>query len=140
MFVFRQDGFQRMFRYYERVKEAAAESLARIKATIPIANFETFQHDCESHLQKLAKLRNIAQKPYLEQIKMADLKRVIKKFGLPVEVSRDHGEERLVYDQADKWAILRLLDDDYLDSVMTRQMYEVTGKRVHQVDGTSAGH
>jgi hypothetical protein len=45
-----------------------------------------------------------------------------------------------VCDQADKWAILRLFDDGYLDSVMTRQMYEVTGKRVHQVDGTTAGH
>jgi hypothetical protein len=138
MFVFRQDGFQKIFRYYERVKEAAAKSLARIEATILIANFQEFRKDCEAHLQKLAKLRNIAQKPYLDQISMADLKRVIRKFELLVKVARDPNGERLVYDQSDKWAIRRLLDDDYLDSVMTKQMYEVTGKRVHHVDAATA--
>jgi hypothetical protein len=35
------------------------------------------------------------------------------------------------YDPADKWALLRLLDDDYLKSLMTDQNYEVTGKRPH---------
>lgn len=136
MFVLRQDGFQKIFRYYEMVKQAAAESLARIEATIPILNFAGFRQDCAGHLQKLAKLRNIARKPYLERITMSDIKRAIKHFNLPVAVKREHGKEYLVYDPADKWAILRLLDDDYLESIMTEQMYEVTGKRVHEAGGT----
>lgn len=65
----------------------------------------------------MAKLRNIARKPYLDRITMADIKRVIKHFDLPVKVKREHGKEYLVYDTADRWAILRLLDDDYLESV-----------------------
>ena len=35
----------------------------------------------------------------------------------------------LVYNPADKWVLLKLLDDDYLLSLMTEQTYEVTGKR-----------
>jgi len=84
-------------------------------------------------------LRNISQKPYLDQISMADLKRVIKKFELPVKVTRDHNGECLLYDKSDKWAILRLLDDNYLDSVMTKQMYELTGKGIHQVNTKPGG-
>ena len=36
----------------------------------------------------------------------------------------------LLFDPSDKWALLRLLDDDYLKSIMTGENYEVTGKRV----------
>jgi len=35
----------------------------------------------------------------------------------------------LVYDPSDKWVLLKLLDDDYLWSLMTEHSYEVTGKR-----------
>jgi len=132
IFILKQDGFQKLFRYYEMVKQAASESLAKIESVIPILNFDGFRHDCEGHLQKLAKLRNIAQKPYLSLITIKDLKKVIKHFKLPVSVQRENGKEYLMYDPGDKWAILRLLDDDYLESMMTAQMYEVTGKRVHQ--------
>lgn len=135
IFILKQDGFQKIFRYYDMVKRAAAESLAKIESAIPILNFDGFRQDCEGHLQKLAKLRNIAQKPYLSQITIKDLKKVISHFKLPVVVKRENGKEYLEYNPSDKWAILRLLDDDYLESIMTAQMYEVTGKRVHQPPG-----
>ena len=32
----------------------------------------------------------------------------------------------------DKWAVLRLMDDDYLGLVLTGEKYEVTGKRPYQ--------
>jgi hypothetical protein len=34
-----------------------------------------------------------------------------------------------LYDPADKWVLLKLLDDNYLWSLMTDMAYEVTGKR-----------
>jgi hypothetical protein len=71
---------------------------------------------------------------------MVDLKRVIRRFQLPVKVALNENRECLVYDRSNKWAIHRLLDDDYLNSVMTKQMYEVTGKRVHHVDAAAAGN
>jgi hypothetical protein len=51
-------------------------------------------------------------------------------FGL--KTVKKNGKEMLVFDPKDKWALLRLLDDDYLDSVLTGQKYEVTGKRPYQ--------
>ena len=77
----------------------------------------------------MAKLNNIASKQYLKQIKMADIKKVIEEFDLKIKTIHKGRKEMLVFDPADKWAILRLLDDDYLGSVMTGQNYEVTGKR-----------
>ena len=132
MLVLKQDNFQKLFRYYEMLQRTAAATLGNIQERIPIANFADFEAACQGHLQKLSKLKNIAQRPYWNRITMRELKRAIKRYDLPIEVTRQNGTEMLVYDPSDRWAILRLLDDDYLESVMTEEAYEVTGKRVHQ--------
>jgi Domain of unknown function (DUF4868) len=111
------------------VRRVAKETLATVRAHVPISNFEEFAHDCESHLPKLVKLRNIASKPYLARLTMENIKNVVKKNNLPVQIAVTGGKEMLVYDPSNKWVLLKLLDDDYLWSLMTEQSYEVTGKR-----------
>ena len=97
------------------------------------SNFEEFKKACEGHLQMKAKLKNIANKPYLKTVKIADIKRVLKEFPhLGVEIEEKDGKESLVFDPENKWALLRLLDDDYLGSRLTGEKYEVTGKRPSQ--------
>ena len=133
MFVFHKDKFQKIFRFFEMVLKTAKSTLKTIKAKVPIYNFDEFEKACEGHLQMLAKLKNIANKEYLKKITMADIKKIIKEFPqLGVQKKKKNGKEMLVFDPSDKWALLRLLDDDYLKSLMTGQKYEVTGKRLHQ--------
>ena len=60
---------------------------------------------------------------------MSDIKKVIDEMELPLKVVRHDRKEKLVFDPADKWAILRMLDDDYLQSIMTGEKYEVNSKR-----------
>ena len=130
IFIFNKDKFHKMFHFYELLEKNADVILKDIKTNIPIKNFDEFQKSCKGHFQKLLKLKNIANRPYFKNIKMAQLKIVIKKFDLPVEVAKNSGgEETLLFNPNDKWAILRLLDDDYLSSMLTGQQYEVTGKR-----------
>lgn len=132
MFIISPDKFQKIFRYFEVLEKDADKILKMIKKKIPIANFDEFEEACKGHLQKLSKLKNIASKPYLAAVTMSDIKKVIKQFRLDISLTKIHGQEMLVFDQSNKWEILRLLDDDYLDSSMTGQNYEVTGKRVFQ--------
>lgn len=129
LIILNKANFQHIFRYYEMLREVAEQSLATIEEHVPIANFGEFRESCFSHLQKLEKLKNIAQKPYLSEITMNDLKRTIEKFQLDIDVRTDNGAEVIVFDVSDRWAILRLLDDDYLGSEMTGIRYEVNSKR-----------
>lgn len=129
MFILKKDHFQEIFRFFEMVRKVAKETLETIRATVPIQNFEEFARDCEGHLMKLVKLRNIAAKPYWGKITMENIKKVIKRNNLAVQIVRTGPTEMLVYNPADKWLLLKLLDDDYLLSLMTEQTYEVTGKR-----------
>jgi hypothetical protein len=133
MHIFNQHNFQKIFRFFQLVAETAAETLKTIKAHVPIANFHELEAACAGHLQMQAKLKNIASKPYLKNVKMTDIKRVLKDFpDLGVEIVKKDGKEMLLFNSKDKWAVLRLLDDDYLGSVLTGTKYEVTGKRPYQ--------
>jgi hypothetical protein len=134
MYVFNKHNFEKIFRFFELVLKTAAQTLDTIKTHVPIANFDDFEKACTGHLQMQAKLKNIASKPYLKILKMADIKKVLQEFpSLGVKIVRKGGKEMLFFDAKDKWAVLRLLDDDYLGSVLTGEKYEVTGKRPYQV-------
>jgi hypothetical protein len=122
-----------IFQFFELVLKTAVQTLETIRTHVPIANFDEFEKACSGHLQMQAKLKNIASKPYLKKVKMADIKRVLKEFPeLGVKIVKKNDTEMLLFNPKDKWAVLRLLDDDYLGSVLTGQKYEVTGKRPYQ--------
>lgn len=129
LFILNKSNFQHIFRYYELLRAVADQSLKAVRIAVPIHNFDDFRESCLGHLQKLEKLRNIAGKAYLQRVTMADIKRTIKDFGLNIEVKAVGGEERLVFDPNDRWAILNLLDDAYLGSEMTGVKYESNSKR-----------
>jgi len=130
LFIFKKDNFQKIFRFYEMLKAAAEKTLRVVKRRIPIDNFPAFEESCKGHLQKLAKVNNIASSPYLRKVTMADLKKVIKRYDLPIQTVGKGKNERIKYNASDRWAILRLLDDDYLESFMTGNPYEVNSKRL----------
>ena len=132
LYICNKDGFQKIFRFYELLLKTAKKTLNTIETHIPIENFNEFSQACEGHLQKVAKLKNIASKPYLDKLTIKDLKKVIAKYKLPIKTVGKGTNEKLLFEPSDKWAILRLLDDDYLESMMTGESYEVTSKRTLQ--------
>lgn len=129
LFIFKKDQFQKIFQFYEELLKAGQQVLRAISMQVKIDGFTAFAKACERHLQKLAKLKNIASKPYFSRLTMADVKKVIQRYQLPVETVGTGDDEMIKFDEADKWAILRLLDDDYLESIMTGNSYEANSKR-----------
>lgn len=85
---------------------------------------------CTGQIQMMSKLAQIARKPYLPRVTTADIQRTITEFRLDVRIVRENGEDRRLFEQSaqKRWLILKLLDDDFLGSVMTNQKYEVNSK------------
>ncbi len=129
LFILNKNNFQRIFNFFEMVKKSAIAALDLVEKNIPIENFDEFKIACQSHLQKLAKLKNISERPYLKSLTVDILKKVIVEFDLPIKTVRVDEIEKIVFDASDKWAILKLLDEDYLNSSLTGNKYEATGKR-----------
>lgn len=129
LFIFNKDKFQKIFRFYEILLANAEQTLKLIQERIPIDDFSSFKESCKSHLQKLSKLKNIASKPYFSSLTVKKIRKIIKKYNLPIEIVGEKENGKIKYDSSDRWAILRLLDDDYLESLMTGNSYEVNSKR-----------
>ncbi|HET8579744.1 MAG TPA: Kiwa anti-phage protein KwaB-like domain-containing protein [Nitrospiraceae bacterium] len=130
MFIRSVNRFHRMFRYFEQLRAKADATLDTVLARVPVANAAEFRAAATGQLQMLGKLQSIASKPYLARVTMDDIQRAIKEYDLDIEVQGAGASRALVFapEPAKRWLILKLLDDDYLDSVMTNAKYEVNSK------------
>jgi hypothetical protein len=130
MFIRNVTNFERIFRYYEQLQVNARETVTAVLRRIPIANADAFMEACTTQVRFMTKLAVIASKPYLGQIGMPDIRRAIEEHNLQVEIINENGQESLRFDPdpARRWILLKLLDDDYLNSVMTHLRYEVNSK------------
>lgn len=131
MFIRHVSAFHRIFRYFDQLRETADKTLDEVLQHVPISNADDFRTACKGQLQMLAKLANISQKPYLPSLSIAAIEDTINTVGLDVELVEEDGDRKLVFDsstQESRWAILKLLDDDYLQSLMTQELYEASSK------------
>ena len=133
MFILHKENFQKMFQFLEEVRVTAQETLDVINDGLPIQNFDEFVRACNGNMTMLRKLKKIASKPYIKNLKMSDVRKIIETNHLPVEIVEVGGQERILFNpQArarEKYALLRIFNDDYLKSLMTGINYETTGKR-----------
>jgi Domain of unknown function (DUF4868) len=130
LFIRSVPAFQRIFKYYEELRAKADETVTAILDRIPIANADAFRESGTRQIQMMSKLAQIARKPYLDQVTMKDIQRTITDFNLELQIVKEGGKQKLLFEPSPnkRWLILKLLDDDYLGSTMTNQKYEVNSK------------
>lgn len=130
LFVFNKSGFERLFQYYEQLKAHAAQAVKEVTKYIQVKNIEEFTEACTTQVRFMDKMASISQQPYLPSITITDIKKVITEFSLSIPIVLDNGVEKIVFEPAPekRWQILKLLDDDYLGSVMTKEKYAANSK------------
>lgn len=67
---------------------------------------------------------------YFARITMNDLRRTIREHQLEIEIVKQNGADHLTFDPdpSRRWILLKLLDDDYLNSDMTDNKYDANSK------------
>jgi hypothetical protein len=130
LFIYKVAAFQRIFDYMEEVRAKADETVTLILEHIPISNADAFRAAGTGQMQMMAKLAQIARKPYLNRVTMQNIRQTIHDFVLDVQIVIEDGQEKLLFEANPnkRWLILKLLDDDFLGSIMTDQKYSVNSK------------
>lgn len=130
-FIFSIDkrNFQNLFRFYEHLVKDAKESLQDIRAAIPIANFDDFKSACLRDTRMMGRLQAIAARGDLARFTIPVIKRLIKDYGLVIEIKKEDGKERLLFAGARRWDILNLLADRHVTSPVTHKKYEANSVR-----------
>lgn len=129
LFIWRTSAVNALVPTFEVMIERVTATLAQV---VPfVANGQDFEAAVLGQPQMRSKMMQIAARPYLGRLTIDDLKAQIRRRGLAITIERGpRGAEKLVFDQGreSRWLILKLLDDDYLDSRMTDEQYEVNSK------------
>ncbi len=129
LFIFQQYGFETLFQFYEELRVSADKALTRIEKLVPIANLKAFRQDVEDNVVKARKLLNIVRSPYLASLELDKIRTTIRDYGSTVQIVEEDGKEKLKYDPSAPWALLELLDDQYVKSPMTDRKYAANSKR-----------
>jgi len=131
LLIRRVPAFESIFGYFDELKANANATLDLVLGHIKIKNYDEFRKACTGQIQMLAKLANIASKPYLATLTMDSVKKTASDFGVQLSFeTNSSGEEELVFDPSPsgRWLVLKILDDDYLRSPMTTLKYETNSK------------
>ncbi len=130
LFIYSVQSFHRIFNYFVELRARADQTVTTILQSIPISNVDAFRAAGVGQLQMMSKLAQIARKPYLGRVTIADIRRAIDTFHLEVQIVNENGQEKILFEANPnrRWLILKLLDDDYLGSIMTNERYEVNSK------------
>jgi Domain of unknown function (DUF4868) len=130
LFIRNTTQFQRIFGYFQRLRERADAIVDAILERVPVDNADEFRRACVGQQQMMSKLAQISEKEYFDEITLDDLSQTIDDFGLEIEIVGAGADRKLVFERTPdrRWLILKLLDDDYLGSTMTDAKYEVNSK------------
>lgn len=124
--------FRLIFKHFAQLQREVATNVDRVISSVPIHNQDEFFEACRNQPQMVSKVARVANQPYLDEVTMDAIKETIDEFDLDIETRMANGTEKLVFEKdIDKrWIILKMLDDDYLGSVLTDRKYETNSKSV----------
>lgn len=128
--------FQRVFGLMEELQERAGQTFDDVTAGLRIANLDALRQAATTQLQMLGKLASIDKKlktipAYREAMTTEKLVAFIQAHPYTeVEIEGQGSEAKLVFqpDGKHRFKILKLLDDDYLQSQLTELSYESNSK------------
>jgi hypothetical protein len=129
-------GFQRLFGYLDELRQRADATLRAVTKDLRIAGFEQMATAVTGSPAMLGKMASIQAKldrypQYREALKMSNLLEFVRRHPeCQVEIVGQGKTAQLAFrnDPQHRFKILKLLDDDYLRSELTRLGYEANSK------------
>lgn len=133
--VSNQGNVDAIFGLLDAVRNLASETLRTITEHLRFANYEAFERAVVSDLNMLAKLRSIqalAKDPkYRARMTMEQIIEFARQHPhLEIDFEGPEGGEQLLFhsDARRRWRLLRLLDDQFVRSLITELDYEANSK------------
>jgi hypothetical protein len=126
VFIADEAGFDRLFVDRDTLAAKVPEYVEGLEtAGLKITNSDAFINACRRNLYMTKKLERIVESGYAASITPERVERLVADFNIDAEVLRDG---RLAFDPKKPWALLKVLDEDFLTSPLTDNRYESSSK------------
>ena len=133
--VAKQSSFERALGFVQQASAAAQTTLTQLLTTVTVKNGSDLLAAAATDVNMISKLRSIAAKmtanpAYAAAMTTEKLIKFAGERGIAIDTEEVNGATQFVFfpDPQHRWRILKLLDDDYLDSSLTQLHYEVNSK------------
>jgi hypothetical protein len=90
-----------------------------------LSNPDEWTAACQRNLYMMKKLARISESGYVAQINPKKVMKLLKDFGVTGKVINSG---KFVFDKSDRWLLLKVLDEDFLNSPLTANRYESSAK------------
>ncbi len=135
-FFFLKPSFEQAFGFLDELKQASAATFDQVTADLRISGMGELKAACTSQPQMMAKMASIRRSmdedaTYASALTMDKLLTFIDAnphLGIAVEGSGSHRSLKFNPAPATRFQIVKLLDDDYLRSILTQRDYEAGSK------------
>lgn len=131
MFILQKYYFYTIFDLEEELKKIAEKALDELEKMDFIANFDQFRFDCLKHRNKYRILSKVYLKPYFPDLSIDVLEPIIDDYERPIKVEwygkKPDLKRKMLYNSAQPWEILHILDDQFYTSPMTDIDYQARG-------------
>lgn len=133
LIVIHKRSFQRLFDLLEAVFTEAKAAATTLSGQLPIKNFAVFQEAVGKDSNLADKVIAVIKRSYFPHLTMQAVEATNMRFHLGVPIVLENGVKCIEFSNlpGERWKLLKLLDDDHLDSTMTQAMYEVNSKRAY---------
>jgi hypothetical protein len=139
VYILNQRSFEQSLDFLEAARDAAEATVDAAIANLSLANRDEFLAAVTGDINMISKTRSIAERlqdpEYAERMTVENLLQASEQHP-EIDIDWDYdkdGNPTLVYhpDVQRRWRILKILDDDYLQSLVTNWVYEANSK--HQM-------
>jgi len=126
-FAIKKDILERVLGYAEEVRAEARKIAQAIVTKLPMANSDDFVNACAKDLRFARKAAAIVGRSTFDILNLERVRDHATKHDVAFSLD---DQSRIVFSNlpAERWLLLKLLDDDYLESSMTDSLYEVNSK------------
>ncbi|MDX9694201.1 MAG: DUF4868 domain-containing protein [Bacteroidales bacterium] len=122
-----KQNFENALLYQEVKQTVAEETLAEIEEIGFVENFDHMKEFLKDDYHSINKLNRIKEKPYFRTLTFAVCHRIIKEYGVDVEIDETNNKFNIT-SKAQAKHFIKVLNDDYLKSEMTDYKYAANSK------------
>lgn len=126
VFIFNRRNFEFMFSFSDFYENEVVTKEKEIEDKNILGNTSFLVDLCKKNSTMARKLVKILKSDFYDKMSLDGIKKVVKEYGVD-DVKFDSAGKVVVTDK-NVWRVLRILDDDYLESKITSNKYEAHSK------------
>ncbi len=125
MFILDKIQFEKIFSFMDKFILEIDANICHLEEKSLVDDITALQKLCKSDPRKIKKLNKVLKSDILNSLNTKRISEINRQYNLDLNFTEDG---KIIVSHKNIWTVLRVLDDEYLESPMTDNKYEVHSK------------